>query len=120
MTFAPCFLWIFALAPWIDRLDRAAAVKGALAAVTAAVVGVIAHLSLWFALHTLFRQTVRLGPGAGTEWPVLSSLDGAAALLSLLAALLILRWRMGIFSALALCAAAGLVVGMVGPRLDFV
>jgi len=64
MTFAPCFLWIFAGAPWIARLTAAPRLSGALAAITAAVVGVIAHLSLWFALHVLFAVTwrVELGP----------------------------------------------------------
>ncbi|HSR01016.1 MAG TPA: chromate efflux transporter, partial [Sphingomicrobium sp.] len=56
VTFAPCFLWIFAFAPWMDRLQRAPALKGGLAAVTAAVVGVIANLALWFALHVLFAR----------------------------------------------------------------
>ena len=56
VTFAPCFLWIFAFAPWMDRLQRARWLKGGLAAVTAAVVGVIANLALWFALHVLFAR----------------------------------------------------------------
>src|SRR5690606_19608512 len=56
VTFAPCFLWIFALAPWMERLQRAPALRGGLAAVTAAVVGVIANLALWFALHVMFAR----------------------------------------------------------------
>jgi chromate transporter len=48
VTFAPCFLWVFALAPWIERLERAQMLKGALALVTSAIVGVIANLSAWF------------------------------------------------------------------------
>ena len=51
VTFAPCFLWIFAFAPWIERMERAVRLKGALAAVTASVVGVIASLALWFGGH---------------------------------------------------------------------
>ncbi|AQA00158.1 chromate transporter [Sphingopyxis sp. QXT-31] len=110
VTFAPCFLWIFAFAPWIDRLERAAGLKGALAAVTAAVVGVIANLSLWFALHVLFR---RLAPsGWGFEVPVWASVDWAAVLLSVLAALLLFRFKLGILSMLAICSAAGLVLGL--------
>lgn len=110
VTFAPCFLWIFAFAPWIHRLERAAGLKGALAAVTAAVVGVIANLSLWFALHVLFR---RLEPsGWGFEVPVWASVDWAALLLSVLAALLLFRFRLGIISMLAICSAAGLVLGL--------
>ena len=55
VTFIPCFLWIFLGAPHIERLSANRALSGALAAITAAVVGVIANLALWFALHTLFR-----------------------------------------------------------------
>lgn len=110
VTFAPCFLWIFAFAPWIDRLERAAGLKGALAAVTAAVVGVIANLSLWFALHVLFR---RLEPsGWGFAVPVWASVDWAALLLALLAAVLLFRFRLGILSMLMICSAAGLVLGL--------
>ncbi|MGE5259687.1 MAG: chromate transporter [Actinomycetota bacterium] len=53
-TFAPCFLWIFVGAPYVERLRTSPRLAGALAAVTAAVVGVILNLSLWFALHVLF------------------------------------------------------------------
>jgi chromate transporter len=56
MTFVPCFLWIFAGAPWLDHLTRRPALKGALAAITAAVVGVIASISVWFTLHVLFSS----------------------------------------------------------------
>ena len=117
VTFAPCFLWIFAFAPWIDRLERAAGLKGALAAVTAAVVGVIANLSLWFALHVLFR---RLEPTAGgLDLPVLASVDRPAVLLAGLAFLLLFRFRLGIIPMLAICAAGGLILGLGGPLLDF-
>ncbi|MGH6652459.1 MAG: chromate efflux transporter [Sphingopyxis sp.] len=113
VTFAPCFLWIFAFAPWIDRLQRAAGLKGALAAVTAAVVGVIANLSLWFALHVLFR---RLAPsGWGFELPVLASVDVAAVLLALLAAVLLFRFKLGIIPMLAICSVLGLLIGPGGP-----
>lgn len=113
VTFAPCFLWIFAFAPWIDRLERAAGLKGALAAVTAAVVGVIANLSLWFALHVLFR---RLAPsGWGFEVPVAASIDWAAAVLALLAAVLLFRFKLGIIPMLAICSVLGLLIGPGGP-----
>ncbi|WP_260581862.1 chromate efflux transporter [Sphingopyxis sp. PET50] len=113
VTFAPCFLWIFAFAPWIDRLERAAGLKGALAAVTAAVVGVIANLSLWFALHVLFR---RLAPsGWGFDLPVPGSVDWAAVLLALLAAVLLFRFKLGIITMLAICSVLGLLIGPGGP-----
>ena len=57
VTFTPCFLWIFVGAPYIEALRGNKALAGALSAITAAVVGVILNLSIWFALHTLFRQT---------------------------------------------------------------
>ncbi|MFX9638784.1 chromate transporter, partial [Acinetobacter baumannii] len=60
VTFTPCFLWIFAGAPYIERLRGNRALAGALSAITAAVVGVILNLSIWFALHTLFRQTFEI------------------------------------------------------------
>ncbi|MFX8680978.1 chromate transporter, partial [Acinetobacter baumannii] len=56
VTFAPCFLWIFTAAPWLKRLEQASRLQGALAAITAAVVGVIANLTLWFTLHVLFQR----------------------------------------------------------------
>ncbi|MBL8650573.1 MAG: chromate efflux transporter [Sphingopyxis sp.] len=117
VTFAPCFLWIFAFAPWIDRLERAAGLKGALAAVTAAVVGVIANLSLWFALHVLFRRLA--SSGWGFEVPVPGSVDWAAVLLALLAAVLLFRFKLGIIPMLAICSVLGLLIGPGGPLLAF-
>ncbi|MGX5713816.1 chromate efflux transporter [Sphingopyxis terrae subsp. ummariensis] len=113
VTFAPCFLWIFALAPWIDRLERAAGLKGALAAVTAAIVGVIANLSLWFALHVLFRRLVPTDWALGTiDLPVLASLDWRAALLALLSALVLFRFRIGMVPLLLAASAGGLLLGL--------
>ncbi|WP_204292528.1 chromate transporter, partial [Klebsiella pneumoniae] len=57
VTFVPCFLWIFLGAPFIERMRGNRALAGALAAVTAAVVGVVLNLAVWFAIHTLFRET---------------------------------------------------------------
>ena len=115
VTFAPCFLWIFALAPWMDRLERSPRLKGALAAITAAVVGVIANLSIWFALHVLFKhgQHEALGP-LQFEAPLLASLDWRAALLAGLSALLIFRAKWGVIRVLALAALGGLVLSAAG------
>ena len=104
VTFTPCFLWIFACAPWMERLEHAERLQGALAAITAAVVGVIANLAIWFALHVLFRTVT---PGG---MPVLSSLDLRAAGIAVLAALMLFQLRRGIIETLALCALAGLVL----------
>ena len=92
MTFAPCFLWIFAGAPWIAHLQNAPRLSAALAGIMAAVVGVIAHLSLWFALHVLFGAT--LTAQIGPFHPLLPDLSTIRLLptgLALLAALLLLR-----------------------------
>jgi chromate transporter len=114
VTFAPCFLWIFALAPWIDRARNATRLKGGLAAITAAVVGVIANLTLWFAIHVLFRRTAPLVAGPiKLTMPDWASLNLAALALAVLAALLLFRTRLGMLGTLAICAAAGLGISAV-------
>ena len=107
MTFAPCFLFIFAGAPYIDAIGRRPRLSGALAAITAAVVGVILNLSLWFGLHVLFGHVERR-PGWFGPWvPDWAHLDWFSLGLSLLAALALLRFHFGIVWTLALCAALG-------------
>ena len=110
VTFAPCFLWIFALAPWIERLERAQGLKGGLACVTAAIVGVIANLTLWFALHVLFARQVA-GP-LGLTLPDPASFDWRVAALAGLAAVLVFRARWGVMPVLGLCALGGLALGL--------
>lgn len=107
VTFAPCFLWIFAFAPWMERLERAGHLQGALAAITAAVVGVIANLALWFALHVLFRNVSEFG------LPDLASLDWRAALIAVLAAVLVFGLKRGILQTMAVCAATGFALSIV-------
>jgi chromate transporter len=109
VTFAPCFLWIFSLAPWMDRLQRAPALKGGLAAVTAAVVGVIANLALWFALHVLFARVSVAEAGPLPDW---TAFDWRAALISAAALVLIFALRRGIITTLAVTAAMGLALGL--------
>lgn len=101
VTFAPCFLWIFACAPWMERLERAERLQGALAAITAAVVGVIANLALWFALHVLFQRVSAAGV------PDLASLDWRAAVIAAGAAAMLFILKRGIMPTLAIAAAAG-------------
>ncbi|WP_373690582.1 chromate efflux transporter [Sphingobium sp. DEHP117] len=112
VTFVPCFLWIFALAPWVERLEHAHRLKGGLAAVTAAVVGVIANLSAWFALHVLFSRVLeqRFG-GLTLTVPDLASFDWRAALLAVTAATLIFRLKWNVIRVLTVCAVGGLVLG---------
>ena len=104
VTFVPCFLWIFTGAPYLERLLAQPRLRGALAAISAAVVGVIANLSLWFALHVLFGQILRGPLGA---YPVPATLDATAAVLTALAAILMLALRIPMLPALAVMAAAG-------------
>jgi chromate transporter len=115
VTFVPCFAFVFLGAPLVERLQANKALSGVLAAITAAMVGVIANLALWFGLRVLFKaqQTVHLGPLVGA-WPVPSSLDPAAAALAGLAALCIFAFRLGVLRTLAIAAAAGLGLGLAG------
>src|SRR3989440_7611635 len=85
-TFVPCFLWIGLGAPFIERLRNHKPLSGALAGITAAVVGVILNLAIWFALHTWFRDTVPVGAwGFGFDMPVLASVNPWALVLSIAA-----------------------------------
>ncbi|HVR89862.1 MAG TPA: chromate efflux transporter [Novosphingobium sp.] len=113
MTFAPCFLWIFALAPWMERLEQNRRLQGGLAALTAAVVGVIASLAVWFALHVLFARVAAVDLGfRRIELPVLSSLEPVAAGLTVLAFVLLFRTRLGVMGTLAVCGAVALGLGL--------
>jgi chromate transporter len=111
VTFAPCFAWIFLGAPWMERLRHHRGLAAALAAVTAAVVGVIANLALWFALHFLFTGTQRIW---GIELPLPGTLNPAAAALSLMALAMIFGLRWGVMRVLALSALAGMVLRLTG------
>lgn len=114
VTFAPCFLWIFAFAPWIERLQHAQRLKGGLAAITAAIVGVIANLALWFALHVLFGKVARFTSGPlQFDIPVLASLDWRALFLSFVALVLIFKLRWNVPKALGTLAIAGLTLGQI-------
>lgn len=109
MTFAPCFLWIFAGAPYIEHIGRMPRLSGALAAITAAVVGVILNLSVWFGLHVLFSKVNRMA-GVFQPWlPDWPTLDLAALVISIIAAFALLRLHLGIPKTLALCAGLGVI-----------
>jgi chromate transporter len=115
VTFTPCFLWIFLGAPFIEKIRGNKALSAALTAITAAVVGVILNLAIWFAIHTVFREVspVQLGP-ASFEAPVLSSVDPWALLLSAAAMLAVFRFKIGMIWTLAGCSAAGMVLYLIG------
>jgi chromate transporter len=111
VTFLPCFVWIFAGAPFIERLRGNTALASALGAITAAVVGVILNLAIWFALHFLFVrvQTVRAGP-LTFDAPVATTLDPLAAGLSVLAVVWLFVLKRSVFETLAVAAAGGVVL----------
>jgi chromate transporter len=108
MTFTPCFLWIFAGAPWIEYLSSRPRLKSALSAITAAVTGVILNLALWFALHVIFGKVERLTGPAPVWWPDTATFDPAALALTILAAAALLFGKSGILKTLALGLGAGL------------
>jgi chromate transporter len=111
VTFAPCFLWIFALAPMVDRIRSIGWLQGSLAAITAAVVGVIANLSLWFALHVLFGAVGEIDFGiAKIWWPDWGSLDWRALVIAAGAFVLLFRFKLGIIKLLGVAAVAGMAL----------
>jgi chromate transporter len=115
VTFTPCFLWIFLGAPFIETMRGNKGLAGALSAITAAVVGVILNLSIWFALHTVFRQTVPVrSSGLSFDMPVWSSIDLAALVLAIAAATAIFRFNMGMLTVLAGCCVAGVALRLLG------
>ena len=108
-TFAPCFLWIFAGAPYIERLNAEPRLKAALAAVTAAVVGVILNLTVWFALHVLFATVTERSAGPlRLHVPDLGSISGPALLLSGVAVALLFVLHRGVLTTLTVCGALAL------------
>lgn len=111
VTFTPCFLWIFLAGPYLERISAQPRLAGALQAITAAVVGVIANLSIWFALHVLFVD-VHPAQLLAIPAPVLASFDGVAALLTVGAAVLMLGLRRGFVLSMAILAVAGLIIGL--------
>lgn len=119
VTFAPCFAWIFLGAPYMEGLRANRALSAALSAVTAAVVGVILNLAVWFALHVVFDEIRAASLGSiRLELPVWSSLDLPAAVLSLLALLAVFRLKLGMGPVLAGAAALGLgfyLAGLIPP-----
>lgn len=115
VTFTPCFLWIFLGAPFIEILRGNRGLAGALTAITAAVVGVILNLSIWFALHTVFRETWPVRSfGLSFDMPVLSSVDVPALILAIAAATAIFRFNMGMLTVLGGSCATGVLLRLLG------
>lgn len=109
-TFVPCFFWIFAGAPYVETVRNVRWLASALAGVTAAIVGVIANLAVWFALHVLFAQVgeSRVGPIA-IPVPELASFDFASALIAVAAGVALLRFHANLFAVLGGAAFAGVI-----------
>jgi chromate transporter len=114
VTFVPCFLWIFLGAPYVEALRGNRPLSAALAAITAAVVGVILNLAVWFALHTLFAEQRAISLGFTTiEVPELGTINWPASVLTLAAVVAVFRLGVGLFPLLAACSAAGLLYFLV-------
>ena len=115
VTFVPCFLFILLGAPYVERLRGNHTLSAALTAITAAVVGVIANLGLYFAMHTLFTttRTITNGP-LHLQLPDASTLRPVPVLIALVAAALIFRLKWSVLRVLALSAALGLGAGLAG------
>ncbi|QND73691.1 chromate efflux transporter [Tardiphaga robiniae] len=115
VTFAPCFLWIFLGAPFVETLRGNRALSAALAAITAAVVGVILNLAIWFAIHTMFREVKPVRTlGLSFDMPVLHSVSGWAVALSVAALLGVFYLRIGLLQILLACASAGVLLHIAG------
>jgi chromate transporter len=118
VTFVPCFLFIFLGAPYVERLRNNAASSGALTGITAAVVGVIANLAVYFALHTLFAAStsVRWGP-ARLDLPDPGTLRPVALAITIAAAVMIVRLRWPVPRTLGACALLGVAAALTGLPL---
>ena len=110
VTFLPCFLWIFSGAPYVERLRANHALSAALAAITAAVVGVIANLAVWFSVNALFAEQLRItGLGLEISLPVLQSVEWPMLTLALIACLLAFKLRVGVLSLLGTSTVLGIL-----------
>lgn len=113
VTFVPCFLFIFLGAPYVERLRGNKSLSAALTGITAAVVGVIANLAVYFAVHTFFTTTTALiwGPNH-LDVPDIASLHPTAVLISIAAMFMIFKLKWSVLRTLGVCAAAGLASGL--------
>jgi chromate transporter len=118
VTFVPCFVFIFLGAPYVERLRGNIGLSSALTGITAAVVGVIANLAVYFALHTLFSDTTTLVRGpASIELPVPDSLRLVQLAILVVASVLLFGLKWPVLRTLGVCAVLGLVAGLVGLPL---
>ncbi len=114
-TFAPCFLWVFTGAPYVEWLNGQPRIKGALSGITAAVVGVILNLTVWFALHVFFGKVTPSAFGPLKLWlPELATLDLKIVILAVISGFLLLWQHWNIIAVLAVAAAGGLLLTIAG------
>ncbi|WGI21403.1 chromate efflux transporter [Amylibacter sp. IMCC11727] len=114
VTFTPCFLWIFAGAPYVEWISAQPRLRGALNAITAAVVGVILNLSVWFALHVFFGEVTQTKAGIATLWvPTFSSLNPIVVALAIVAGVLLLVRHMNLLWVLAISGTLGFASSLV-------
>jgi chromate transporter len=109
MTFVPCFLWIFAGAPYVLYLQGQPRMASALSRIAAAVAGVILNLALWFGLHVMFSGVARLQGFVPLWWPDVSSFDSASLIVTLAAAVALLHFKIGVPKTLAMAALMGVI-----------
>ena len=115
VTFTPCFLWIFLGAPFVETLRGNKALNAALSAITAAVVGVVLNLAIWFAIHSVFRETVPVHAfPLSFDAPRLASVDWLALALTIAAAVAIFRFKIGMIATLAACCGTGIALFLLG------
>jgi chromate transporter len=115
VTFVPCFLFILLGAPYVERLRHNRTLSAALTGITAAVVGVIASLAAYFALHTLFADTSRITTGPlNLEVPDLASVQPAALLITAVGCVLIFARGWSVLRTLGACALLGMALGLAG------
>jgi chromate transporter len=115
VTFAPCFLWIFLGAPFIESLRGNRVLSSALEAITAAVVGVISNLAVWFSVHALFGSVEEVrSRGLRLLVPDPSTFDPASAVLAVGAAVALLRFKVGMIQTLLGCVALGAAWHLLG------
>ncbi|MCC2654387.1 MAG: chromate transporter [Microvirga sp.] len=115
VTFAPCFLWIFLGAPYIEMLRGNRSLSGALTAITAAVVGVILNLAIWFGIHTIFKEVRPIEWGMlSFDAPAWQSVNIWALLLSVAAIIAMFRFKIGMLPTLAATSAAGIALYAIG------
>ncbi len=119
VTFVPCFVFIFLGAPYVERLRGNRSLSAALTGITAAVVGVIANLAVFFAVHTLFDDTVGASWGlVSLELPVLDTVRPVAVAIGCVAAVLLFQAKWSVLRVLGVCALLGLVHGLVAAAVQ--